>query len=779
MDRAEIADRVRQRVRSRLDWFRYKTGGDLAPLIAPVVSGPDPHFFFASNAVSSLCDRLRELLPETAQQIVERAQRICQHRFDLLGYDSVDYGAKIDWHADRVHDRRALRKPWFQIRYLDFDEAGDSKITWELNRHQHLVTLAKAFRLNSNPRFAQEIFLQWEHWHSENPYPLGINWASSLEVGFRSLSWIWMYFLLADSPVMPTNFRATWLRSLAVSGRHIELYLSTYFSPNTHLLGEAVALFFIGTLCPEIPSAERWQKLGWQIIQQEAQRQIRTDGLYFEQAMYYHVYALDFFLHAVLLASANGISIPEQLDRTIESMLNALAVLARGGGVARFGDDDGGRLFDPARNRTAHLLDPLATGAILFGRGDFKALAGGLREETMWLLGEAGVEEFGRIAAVTPSSESAALADSGFYVMSSADLGHKLVIDCGPFGAGSAGHGHADALSITATAGSRELLIDSGTFEYVGGGFERDRFRGTRAHNTLMVDGLDQAEPSGPFAWKNLPNVTAEVWITGKTFDLFAGSHDGYARLPSPVVHRRFVFSLKSRFCLVRDLAIGTREHQLEHQLDLLWHIAPEFREHADQKNYFVYGDEGFRFVTVDGNAWKRNVERHPHSPVYGKQDQHNVLHYSATTRLPAEFVTLLLPSPSPEIVDHKLTMIASEVGSAVSRYRYQAGNEEHDIFFGDGSRWNQTGWSSDAEFLYASRSGSGDRAILIWCNGTFVDWNGRTLVKSTRPVSHCEISGHEVPEVVCSDNDAITVDAAVWKAFVVSVAPESDFKLT
>ncbi len=103
----------------------------------------------------------------------------------------------------------------------------------------------------------------------------------------------------------------------------------------------------------------------------------------------------------------------KQLDCTIEGMLNALAVLARGGEVPRFGDDDGGRVFDPARNRTAHLLDPLATGTVLFGRGDFKALAGGLREETLWMLGEAGVEEFGRIVAVSPRRESAALADSG------------------------------------------------------------------------------------------------------------------------------------------------------------------------------------------------------------------------------------------------------------------------------------------------------------------------------------------------------------------------------
>ena len=44
----------------------------------------------------------------------------------------------------------------FKIKYLDFSEVGDSKVTWELNRHQHLVTLAKAFRLNGDPKFASE-----------------------------------------------------------------------------------------------------------------------------------------------------------------------------------------------------------------------------------------------------------------------------------------------------------------------------------------------------------------------------------------------------------------------------------------------------------------------------------------------------------------------------------------------------------------------------------------------------------------------------------------------
>src|SRR6202008_22536 len=105
---------------------------------------------------------------------------------------------QIDWHADRVHGVGAPRKLFYQIHYLDFDEVGDSRVTWELNRHQHFSTLAKAYWLTGDKKFADEVFRQWYHWHAENPYPVGINWASSLEVAFRSLSWLWTYFLLAD-----------------------------------------------------------------------------------------------------------------------------------------------------------------------------------------------------------------------------------------------------------------------------------------------------------------------------------------------------------------------------------------------------------------------------------------------------------------------------------------------------------------------------------------------------------------------------------------------------
>jgi uncharacterized heparinase superfamily protein len=389
------------------------------------------------------------------------------------------------------------------MKYLDFAEVGDSKITWELNRHQHLVTLAKAYRLTGDARFVREIVAQWKSWHAANPYPMGMNWASSLEVAFRSLSWIWVYFLMQDAAEMTAELRTEWVKALALSGRHIATYLSTYFSPNTHLLGEAVALFFLGTLFPELPKARRWKERGWAVVLEAARKQVRPDGFYFEQSTYYHVYALDFFLHARVLASLNGVPIPAEFDSTLVKMLDALCLLGRAGAVPSTGDDDGGRLFDPRRDRAQHLLDPLSTGAVLYQRGDFKFLAGSPREETVWLLGTPGMAKFEEVRSYEPSEASTALRESGLYLMADSATGQQLTIDAGPQGPGTAGHGHADALSIHLASGGETFLMDPGTLEYVGNTFtDRNFFRGTAAHNTLRVDECDQAEGVPPFAWR-------------------------------------------------------------------------------------------------------------------------------------------------------------------------------------------------------------------------------------------------------------------------------------
>src|SRR5208283_3543402 len=232
MKRDEILDRSRQALAKRADSALGWMGYDFRKRARSHGPGARGNFFFAPESVDSVLALLKERLPGRAEQIIQEANQVCGHRFDLLGYLALNYGSRqgwnIDWHLDAVHGKRAPKKAFYRVRYLDYAECGDSKVIWELNRHQHLLTLAKAYRLTHDRRYADEILRQRRHWLAENPYPVGINWSSSLEVAFRSLSWLWTYHLLQGSPGIP-DFRDEWLPGLALHGRHIERYLSTYF----------------------------------------------------------------------------------------------------------------------------------------------------------------------------------------------------------------------------------------------------------------------------------------------------------------------------------------------------------------------------------------------------------------------------------------------------------------------------------------------------------------------------------------------------------------------
>jgi hypothetical protein len=769
----EMVDRARQHITARVDAYRVRRGHDLFAPFAGDFAKRKGKFFFTAEEIPGICELLRRV-PGTVSSILVGAERICAHRFDLLGYEGLDYGPDIDWHLDLVHGKRGPRQPWFQIRYLDFEEVGDAKITWELNRHQHLVTLAKAYRLSGDERFASEIVSQWKHWQRENPYPIGMNWASSLEVAFRSLSWIWAYFLLEDTPALTPELQREWLRALGLSGRHIDTYLSTYFSPNTHLLGEAVALFFLGTLFPDLPHAARWKQRGWQVIMGAARTQVHADGFYFEQSTYYHVYALDFFLHARILAAANNVAIPTDFDNVLIKMLDVLGFLGRAGVVPSLGDDDGGRVFDPRRNRAQHLRDPLMTGAVLFGRGDFKFVAGIPREEAIWLLGASGLADFEKLEMSQPSDRSIALKHSGLYLMADAETGQQMLIDAGPQGPASAGHGHADALSITLISNGHNMLMDPGTLEYIGETQQdRDFFRGTAAHNTIRVDGRDQADGAGPFAWTNLPLVQAERWVAGEKSNLFVGSHNGYERLPAPVTHRRWVFHRKSQFWLVRDMASGEGEHAIE----LTWHLGTNLYPASARDYLFGDGQESLGLLLAENHGWSQSGERLPSSPVYGRQERAMVLTFGSVGALPVELVTLLLPNVSMPSEMGRLERLASD--SAVRGYRYTRAGEEHSFFFADVAKpWSFGAWSSDAQFLYWAVDRRREQRLLMLCGGSYAEVAGLRALASPKSVEYAELVGFDrKTELFSSDPERVRLEASLDRVEAELSSAENDRK--
>ena len=223
-----------------------------------------PGFFSSFNERDAVVSELRSRWPEAEAEIVAQADQIVAGSFDLLGFKKLSFGTPVNWRLEPVSGKETPLLHWSRLDYLNAERTGDKKIVWELNRHQYFLTLGQAYWLTRNEKYAETFVNHLNSWMDQNPPKLGINWVSSLEISFRSISWLWALQYFQNSPSLdaPTLTRA--LKSLHLNARHLETYLSTYFSPNTHLTGEALGLVYLGTLLPELQDADALAETGTQ-----------------------------------------------------------------------------------------------------------------------------------------------------------------------------------------------------------------------------------------------------------------------------------------------------------------------------------------------------------------------------------------------------------------------------------------------------------------------------------------------------------------------------------
>ncbi|MGA9997590.1 MAG: alginate lyase family protein, partial [Pyrinomonadaceae bacterium] len=608
--------------------------------------------FFASfqNREETVAAWRRHFDAQTLEALLDRARRICEGRFDLLGYRDLSFGSPPDFHLEPIAGKRSALVHWSLIDELGADESGDKKIVWELNRQQYFATLGRAYFLTRDESFAETFAAHLKSWMEQNPPKLGVNWLSSLEISFRAISWLWAFYFFKGSASLTPELFLRALKFLYLHAHHLETYLSTYSSPNTHLTGEALGLFYLGTLLPEFRCAARWGKTGREILLAELERHVRPDGVYFEQSSYYQRYTADFYTHFLILSKANGERVEPLLQEKLAALLDHLMWITRPDGTTPFyGDDDGGRLVMLDERDSNDFRATLSTGAALFARTDYKHVAGLAAEETLWLTGARGLEAFDALDARAPESTSRAFADGGYYVMRDgwSKTSNFMLIDCGPHGSLSCGHSHADALSIEVAARGRTLLVDPGTYTYTSSKELRDYFRGTAAHNTLTVDDESSSVPDGPFSWKQKTDARARVWEASERYDYFEGEHNGFARLGETGTHRRSVFFLKNDYWIVRDQI----ETEGEHRFELNFHFAADARPvETDEGRAAVLekrdGAQGLEMLSfcarMDDGAWR--VEDGWVSNCYGKREEARSCVFSQTSNTGAEFVSFLFP---------------------------------------------------------------------------------------------------------------------------------------
>jgi hypothetical protein len=509
--------------------------------------------------------------PELAAAFALQSEQAAQGALSLLGHEPLQVGAPPRWHREPLSGIEAPARHWSRIDHLDSALVGDHKLLWELNRHQYLLAPAFCWLLNRDARHFALVQGHLESWLNDNPPRRGVNWVSSLEVAYRAIAWCWLLWMLREAPWRP-ELRLRLLGSLEAHARHVERYLSTYYSPNTHLTGEALGLFYVGTLLADASPARRWRARGAAILEAAVRQQVHPDGVYFEQASQYQRYTAEIYLHYLLLADATGWKVSQAVRDALGRVFAVLRTLASAAGhMPLLGDDDGGLLLPFDHRPPDDVRALLLAGAVALERPDL-APAGASPSFAYWLCGIDRTEGMRAARTPTPDWLDVYFACGGLAVLrdgwerSSA----VAVIDAGPHGALSSGHSHADALAMTLSLGATALFIDRGTLTYCGP--ERNDFRSTRSHNTLEIDGTSSVLPAEPFKWlAGIPPRAQGLVCSSTQFSSFFGRAAGHLSGGRPSIHTRTVLHLRCGAWVIHDR--GARSAA---QAGLLrWQLAP------------------------------------------------------------------------------------------------------------------------------------------------------------------------------------------------------------
>lgn len=260
-------------------------------------------------------------------------------------------------------------------------------------------------------------------------------------------------------------------------------------------------------------------------------------------------------------------------------------------------------------------------------------------------------------------------------------------------------------------------------------GRRRNRFRGTAAHNTVTVDGRDQADTAGPFAWGPLPETQVLQWITGKSFDLFQGRHSGYERLSDPVTHERWIVRAGSCW-LVRDVLLGRGAHEI----GIHWHFDPGIVPVLTGNNAVV-ADETLALIGEEGGRWVYGVGTEEYSPAYGQFVPAAAATALAKVECPVETATAIVLGSGGIL--RKLQQ------GPVTVYEYSELTHRRLFVFAESGPWTFERWKSDGSFFSCVESPGGSVSEVILSSGTYISYDNSRVVES--PVKAARFEGHKM----------------------------------
>jgi uncharacterized heparinase superfamily protein len=445
----------------------------------------------------------------------------------------------------------------------------------------------------------------WHDWIDRVPVGRGLGWQpypTSRRLVVWSAAW---HLLDGDETLVAAIAQQT-----AYLADNLERDLD-----NNHLVANAKALAWVGLLFSDLHRATSWRGLGLDLLWDALDAQVRADGGHVENSTSYHLSVWLDGLETALLCRASDEPVPEEVWETLRRMGEfALALRRPDGRLPLLNDSVEGEPLP------ASALFDLASSVL-----DLPDLEWGA----------------GRVDALEPAFNNKVFEESGYAVLRSGwgSDNTYLVFDAGDLGPRHCpGHGHADALSIELWGRGEPLILDPGTYQYPAGRW-RDYFRGTVAHTTATVDGLDQSSFAGPFRVTDMAHgrlISANLDHPESTV---VGEHDGYTRLSDPVTHRRGVCLHSPDHLTTEDAFLGSARHQV----DLRFHLAPcevELLERHLAVAKYPGGTE--LLLRIEGVEGMFKVEKGWISRTWYRKESSPVLSFEFQRRFPVTATTFL-----------------------------------------------------------------------------------------------------------------------------------------
>ncbi|NVO02102.1 MAG: alginate lyase family protein [Bacteroidetes bacterium] len=593
---------------------------------------------------------LSELLKlEEKETIIYEANRFLLDTYNILGSGDKKLNP-IDWHTDFKTGQRWSPGIFYKDYYQEgIENNSDVKIPRELNRCHHFLKLGLAYNFTKNEKYAMHPVNQMLDWIEENPLMRSINWGCTMDVSIRAINWIWILKLIENSSVLNEEFTTRLKISLYEHGwfifRNPE---KSAFNNNNHYMADLAGQIYLGLIFKHLPEPQKWLNLGIKEFFKEIRIQILPTGMSYERSTNYNRLVLELILFPLLLLKKNDYEIPSDIWYRLQKMFEFIMYsLKPDGNTPIIGDQDDGRLLPFGIESNTDYRYLISIGSVLFNRPDFKKHGEGYNIYCSILGGLNSKENYNSIIESKENLTSRAFPDAGFYILRKND--NYLIFNASgkshypelPSGT----HTHSDLLSFELFLDGRTFLVDPGSYLYTSNSKERRRFRSTQMHNTVVIDGESQNVIKEDVLWDFERNAIPKIieWISNETIDKIAALHDGFSRLPKPVIHKRTVIFEKNTIeWKIKDELQGEGEHFIE----CYYHFNSGIDFSIEGSQVRTLCEEG-KNIFINFEHSENIILRKEKSQIsnsYGIKNDNFVLIVSIKAKCPIEINTIIRP---------------------------------------------------------------------------------------------------------------------------------------